>query len=150
MFLIGFGFTSLAFGADDALVEEGLAVYKKANCIGCHKWHGGGGGGYGGSARSLRETMLDDDNLAMLVRCGRPGTGMPFHVRSAYKGDSVDCYGATAEQLGDTVPPRARTFIRDAEVDAVVAYVLEKIKGKGEPTDDECHEFWGEGARECQ
>ena len=34
--------------------ELGRRVYEKANCVGCHKWHGGGGGGYGGAALSLR------------------------------------------------------------------------------------------------
>ncbi len=29
-------------------IEAGKRVYDKANCVGCHKWHGGGGGGYGG------------------------------------------------------------------------------------------------------
>lgn len=139
----------LSHGADDELVSQGLEVYKKANCVGCHKWHGGGGGGYGGSARSLRETELDDANLEMLIRCGRPGTGMPFHVRNAYKNKEKSCYGSTLEQFGDAAPPRARTFIRDPEVDAVVAYVLAKIKGQGEPTTEQCLAFWGEGAREC-
>lgn len=150
------GFLMLAFGSvvasasDDDLVTQGLTVYKKANCVGCHKWHGGGGGGYGGSARSLRETALDDVNLAMLIRCGRPGTGMPFHSRNAYKGKEKQCYGSTLEAFGDAAPPRARTFIRDAELDAVVAYVLAKIKGQGEPTVEQCNEFWGPEARECQ
>ena len=35
-------------------VETGQAIYKRANCVGCHKWHGDGGGGYGGAALSLR------------------------------------------------------------------------------------------------
>ena len=25
--------------------DLGRRVYEKANCVGCHKWHGGGGGG---------------------------------------------------------------------------------------------------------
>src|SRR5258707_6850619 len=28
--------------------DVGKAVFKRANCFGCHKWHGNGGGGYGG------------------------------------------------------------------------------------------------------
>ena len=24
--------------------EAGQAIYKRANCVGCHKWHGDGGG----------------------------------------------------------------------------------------------------------
>jgi hypothetical protein len=55
--------------------DLGRRVYEKANCVGCHKWHGGGGGGYGGAALSLRETMLDRADLIEMVRCGRPATG---------------------------------------------------------------------------
>ena len=42
--------------------KYGLQVYKKANCMGCHSWHGKGGGGYGGGS-SLRETLLDYDGI---------------------------------------------------------------------------------------
>ena len=43
--------------------DYGLSAYKKANCMGCHKWHGDGGPGYGGAALSLRETGLDREQL---------------------------------------------------------------------------------------
>ena len=59
-------------------LELGKRVYKKANCVGCHKWHGGGGGGYGGAALSLRATELDRAQLIEVVRCGRPAPGCPI------------------------------------------------------------------------
>ena len=43
--------------------EAGRAIFKRANCVGCHKWHGDGGGGYGGAALSLRKTELDNSRL---------------------------------------------------------------------------------------
>ena len=43
-------------------------VFQQANCIGCHKWHGGGGGGYGGDALSLRATQLDRDQISRIVK----------------------------------------------------------------------------------
>jgi len=64
--------------------SEGQRIYEKANCVGCHKWHGGGGGSYGGSALSLRDTQLNRDQVIEVVHCGRPGTGMPRHDRDAY------------------------------------------------------------------
>ena len=36
--------------------NAGKTVFSRANCVGCHKWHGNGGGGYGGDALSLRKT----------------------------------------------------------------------------------------------
>ena len=64
--------------------DLGRRVYEKANCVGCHKWHGGGGGGYGGAALSLRETALERGELIEVIRCGRPATRMPYHDRKAY------------------------------------------------------------------
>src|SRR2546429_3907927 len=38
--------------------SEGQRIYEKANCVGCHKWHGGGGGRLWGPAPSLPGTPL--------------------------------------------------------------------------------------------
>jgi mono/diheme cytochrome c family protein len=129
-------------------LELGKQVYEKANCVGCHKWHGDGGGGYGGAALSLRETALDRELLLEVVRCGRPATRMPYHDRNAYK--SVDCYGGmTRADLGADFPPKAATFLRAEEIEAVTDYVIGQVQGKGEPTYDDCVAFWGEGEKQC-
>ena len=66
--------------------SEGQRIYEKANCVGCHKWHGGGGGSYGGAALSLRDTQLNRDQIIEVIHCGRPGkacpvtTGMPTRI----------------------------------------------------------------------
>jgi mono/diheme cytochrome c family protein len=129
-------------------LELGKRVYERANCIGCHRWHGGGGGGYGGAALSLRETPLDREMLIEVIRCGRPLTSMPYHDRDAYRNNG--CFGGmTAADMGDDLPPRAATFLRDAEIEAVTDYVIEVQQGKGPPTVEDCIAYWGEGAREC-
>lgn len=138
-----------AVAAENAGQAAGKLVYEKANCVGCHKWHGGGGGGYGGAALSLRETGLDRQGLVEAVRCGRPATGMPYHDRTAWRGTERDCYDMTRSELGGDLPPKAATFLRDAEIEAVVDYVLAAIQGKGEPTREDCLAFWGENARQC-
>jgi hypothetical protein len=46
-----------------------------ANCVGCHKWHGGGGAATAGRRLSLRETVLERADLIEVIRCGRPATG---------------------------------------------------------------------------
>ena len=69
---------SMTFGPAYAQASDpGRRVYEKANCVGCHKWHGGGGGGYGGAALSLRETTLERGDLIEVIRCGRPATRIP-------------------------------------------------------------------------
>lgn len=129
-------------------LEAGKKIYKDANCIGCHKWHGGGGGGYGGAALSLRKTELDRDILIEVIKCGRPATRMPFHTRGAYK--AVDCYeGMTKADLGKDFPPKAAKLLRDEQVEAVTDYLLASLKGKGEATYEQCIDFWGDGARQC-
>ncbi len=128
---------------------EGKRVFQRANCVGCHKWHGGGGGGYGGDALSLRATQLDRDQIIETVTCGRPGTGMPYFQRGAYDGEAHPCYGMGRQELGKDIPVEATTFLRPNEVSAVADYVLSEVKGKGEPNYAECLAFFGEGSRVC-
>lgn len=132
-----------------AEVSQGRVVYEKANCVGCHKWHGGGGGGYGGAALSLRGTELDRDQLVEIVRCGRPGTGMPYYDRRAYR--DADCYnGMRLEDLAAGDAPRTPVlFLRPEQIQSVVTYVQTAIQGRGDVTKEECVAYWGQDAREC-
>lgn len=135
--------------APPADASPGRIVYEKANCVGCHKWHGGGGGGYGGAALSLRETGLDRDELVEIVRCGRPGTGMPYFDRRAYR--DADCYDGLkiADLPPSDVPRTPVLFLRPEQIEAVVTYVQTAIQGRGEVTKAECVAYWGADAREC-
>ena len=145
------GFASTVFAAQDTL-SEGRAVYVRANCVGCHKWHGDGGGGYGGAALSLRKTQLDKDEIMYTVMCGRPGTGMPFFRRDVYADDasaSHPCDGLTRHDLGDVGVAEATIFLRPPEIEAVATYVLTAIKDKGEPNLQDCVAFFGETSRVC-
>jgi mono/diheme cytochrome c family protein len=127
--------------------EAGMKIYKEANCVGCHKWHGDGGGGYGGAALSLRKTELNREQIIEVVSCGRPNTGMPYHERNAYA--EGHCYGLSEKDLGDSMPPKAPNPLRRSEIEAVADYVLQAIKGHGEPTLEECVAFWGEESKMC-
>ena len=85
----------------------------------------------------------------LTVQCGRPGTNMPYHDKRAY-GGKVDCYGLTAEQVGEDKPPKAIKFLSDRDIGAVADYVLTVLKGKPEePTLEECIAFWGSETRAC-
>jgi mono/diheme cytochrome c family protein len=128
---------------------EGKRIYEKANCIGCHKWHGEGGGGYGGAALSLRRTELDRDQIIEVIRCGRPHTGMPYHLRGAYDEASKPCFGLSRQDLAALMPPEATHFLRQTETEAVADYVLANIKGKGEVTHADCAAFFGTESRLC-
>ncbi|WP_376701178.1 c-type cytochrome [Bradyrhizobium australiense] len=127
--------------------NAGKAVFSRANCMGCHKWHGDGGGGYGGDALSLRKTELTKEQIIETVACGRPGTGMPFFVRGAY--DTTSCYDMTRQDVGERMPPEGGTFLRPNDIAAVADYVIAHVKGAGEPTYAQCTTFFGNTSRVC-
>jgi len=135
-----------ADSGQETQLAEGKRLFR-ADCAGCHKWHGGGGGGYGGAALSLRNTHLNRDQIIETVSCGRPGTGMPYHLRDAY--DSNKCYGLTKADIAKMMPPEAVTFLRPADIAVITDYVLARVKGRGEPNYAQCIEFFGEGSRVC-
>jgi hypothetical protein len=156
MFVIAIGMTGLTVGlarAEETEAQIGRAVYAKANCVGCHKWHGNGGGGYGGAALSLRKTQLDREQIITTVTCGRPGTGMPSFLRDVYADDAKEhpCYGYSQKDLtGDNHVAEAGTFLRPSEIEAVADYVITHIKGHGEPNLAECKQFFGNSSRVCE
>lgn len=131
--------------------EAGQAVYKRANCVGCHKWHGGGGGGYGGAALSLRKTELDKQQIMETVKCGRPGTGMPYFSRDSYPSDGASrCYNLTSEDLETVHIAQAGVFLGPEEIAAVAEYVINSIKGKGDPDLADCIAFFGDQSHACE
>ena len=136
--------------AEDArVIEFGKDIFKtKATCQFCHKWDASGDQGYGGNAPSLRKTGLTAEQVTETVKCGRPGTGMPFHDQFAYT--DKRCYGVTREQLGNDMPPEPNAFLNPHEIDAVVKYLFAKDVGRGPSTYDDCIDFWGKDTRECE
>lgn len=130
-------------------IAHGQDIFKaKAVCQYCHKWDGSGDQGYGGNAPSLRATKLNRAQVTETVKCGRPGTGMPFHDQYAYT--DKRCYGVTREQLGNNVPPEPNAFLNADEIDDVVDYLFAKVVGRGASTYEECVEFWGQDTRQCE
>ena len=139
--------------AEESEAQLGRATYARANCVGCHKWHGNGGGGYGGAALSLRKTQLDREQIVKTVTCGRPGTGMPSFLRGVYDDDAKEhpCYDFSQKDLtGDNHVAEAGTFLRPNEIEAVADYVLKNIKDHGDPDLAECVAFFGDTSRVCE
>jgi len=130
------------------VLEFGKEIFKsKAVCQYCHKWDASGDQGYGGNALSLRATQLTPEQLTDVVKCGRPGTGMPYHDRFAYTDER--CYGHTREEMGKDIPPAGSDFLSQREVDAVVKYLFAKAVGRGPATYEDCVDFWGKDTRQC-
>jgi hypothetical protein len=146
--LVAWAGTAAAQPTEDRQITFGKEIFKsKATCQYCHRWDGNGDQGYGGLALSLRKTQLTHDQLIETIRCGRPGTGMPYHDQFAYT--DKRCYGVTKADLGDQMPPQAVNFLAPREVEAVVAFIEAHIKGRGPATLEDCQYFWGTETKEC-
>ena len=84
------------------------------------------------------------------VKCGRPGTGMPYFSRDSYPSDGApQCYGLTTKDLETMHVAQAGVFLRPEEIEAVTDYVISSIKGKGDPNLADCVAFFGEGSKAC-
>ncbi len=138
-------------GEPGPLAAIGADLWKQGtNCSECH---GIMGNGVAEDPRSpaganFRETTLDAALIADIIRCGLPGTGMPYFVRNAYAGQNP-CYGTTLEALGTQAPPSGTPQVNARQSQALAQFILWKFAGKGEPTREECLELWGEGATLC-
>lgn len=131
-------------------VDYGLATAKRANCMGCHKWHGGGGPGYGGAAISLRKTQLNREQIVEVIRCGRPGTNMPYFGRQAFK--QKPCYEMTFEDFEgeeDNRPLKGKMSLNKRQMNAIADFVEAELQGR-ELTKAYCLKFFGKPARQCQ
>lgn len=126
--------------------ERGRVVYRSVGyCVTCHGWAGDGKSGTMLQAPvgpNLRDTGLETAELTEVIGCGRPGTPMPYHDRAAYRDGR--CFGmALSDFSPGTAPARGKTF-SDTDVANVVAYLEAHVIGLGEPTYEECAEFYGD------
>jgi mono/diheme cytochrome c family protein len=152
--VVGFAGSLLAQDAGDGFdarkVRLGKTIFSdKAQCFFCHGWAGDGvGNPQSDRGPSLRATELDHEQLAEVIRCGRPGARMPYHDRLAYTDDR--CYGVTGDELGADKPPQAFNALQQREVDAVIEYLSAKVIGRGAPTFEECEDYFGANTKVCE
>src|SRR5437660_3805519 len=109
-----------ARAAEPADLAAGFSLFRqKANCQACHGWAGDGRkmDSQMPDGANLRETTLDRQDLVLVIKCGRPGTGMPAFDRFAYSDGR--CYGlkqadlrASGQRMTD---PHATLQVREVE-----------------------------------
>src|SRR5262245_17195153 len=147
-FLQGHSYGQGADKIDEALVETGLRVWQgRAGCFNCHGWAGNGEAEFNyPRGANLRASSLDAGPVAEIVKCGRPGTQMPYHDRAAYT--DARCYGVTKNDLGDQTPPPG-TSLQTPQIEAVAAYVVARIKGRGPITKTECADYFKDNPGIC-
>ena len=152
--------TAAAPAADQVVVPENVAppdvargksVFQSVGiCVNCHGWDGDGLGKNPrspGVAAKLRETQLDTETLRMTVRCGIPGSQMPYHDAQAYVDNR--CYGMVMSDFAAGQQPNKGHTFREQDIENVVAYIEAKIKGKGPTTFQDCVDFWGSAVHAC-
>jgi Cytochrome C oxidase, cbb3-type, subunit III len=130
-------------------VKAGLVFWKTAGCADCH-------GPFADGDRedddfpigaNLRTTKLDPAALKMTIRCGRAGTGMPSFDEEAYT--TRECYGRPQANRPGNLQPTPRTLTLD-EIDAVIAYLQERIIGRGKITREECLSYYDDQPDTCE
>ena len=135
LFAAGSAFAQTA--EEKRAIDYGREIFKnKAQCQFCHKWDGSGDQGYGGNALSLRSTQLTREQMAMVVKCGRP---------------DKRCYGMDREMAGENMPIAGiNQTLNPSEIQSVVNYVFAEYVGRGPSTYDECVAFWGADTKQCE
>ena len=143
--IILFIFCKNIFGVNLEEHKYGLNVYKKGNCMGCHSWDGKGGGH--GAAVSLRNTELTINEIINVIKCGRPGTGMPYFLKKAYKEEK--CYDTTFEDYDESNRPvNSQKFLSSRQIEAVSIFVSEVLQNK-KLDKNYCEYFYEKGSKAC-
>jgi len=135
--------------ADASDVAEGMRLYlQKGDCQSCHGWAGDGRkmDSQMPDGSNLRETRLNRERLAQTIKCGRPGTGMPAFDKFAYTDGRC---GLKAADLKTPMTDPPATF-QPREIDLVVAFLMEKVVGKGPMDRAKCVAYWGSEVDACK
>jgi hypothetical protein len=146
------GSVAWAQAADPSDIAEGGRLFRqKANCQACHGWAGDGRkmDTQMPDGANLRETKLDRQDLVMVIKCGRPGTGMPAFDRFAYSDGR--CYGLKQADLrasGQQMPDPPST-LQVPEVEAIADFLVAKVVKQVPMDRDKCIEFWGSEVEVC-
>ena len=132
--------------------ERGKQIYQRVGvCVNCHGWAADGESGTNPMVHvqgsNLRQTKLDAQGLYDVIRCGIPGTQMPYHDQTSYKDDR--CNGLLMSDIApDQQPVKGKTFREEQMVD-LIAYLEKYVIGHGKPTYEECALYFESADKSC-
>src|SRR2546430_14418460 len=144
--------TVQAQAPDAADIAEGMRIFlQKGNCQACHGWAGDGRkmDNQMPDGANLRERQLDRETLLTIIKCGRPGTGMPAFDRLAYSDGR--CFGLKTADLRSrqlTMPDPPDTLALNT-MNLSVDFLLAKVVGKGPLDRAKCAEYWSSAVEAC-
>lgn len=131
--LLGAGAVLMAMaipaGAQDE-VTAGLRAWRGAGCASCHGTFGeGGGGGEQPEGPNLRRTALDRATLTETIKCGRPGSKMPFFLRGAYT--ETACWGVPVASAAPAEMTASGRLTGEA-INSMVEYLTARVVGQSD------------------
>ena len=145
--------TARAHIPDPADIAAGMRLFRqKGNCQACHGWAGDGRkmDSQMPDGANLRESALDREALIVLIKCGRPGSGMPAFDKFAYSDGR--CYGLKQADLKSPklqMPDPPATLLA-REIETIADFMLAKIVGKGAMDRAKCIDYWGSDVEACR
>ncbi|HEY2904871.1 MAG TPA: cytochrome c [Vicinamibacterales bacterium] len=134
---------------DTGDIAEGMRLYlQKGDCQSCHGWAADGRkmDSQMPDGSNLRETRLTRERLTQIIKCGRPGTGMPAFDKFAYTDGRC---GLKQTDLKTPMPDPPATF-QPREIDLLVGFLMEKVVGKGPMDRAKCIAYWGSEVDVCK
>jgi hypothetical protein len=136
--------------ADD--IAAGMRLFRqKGNCQACHGWAGDGRklDSQMPDGANLRESALGRAALILLIKCGRPGTGMPAFDKFAYRDGR--CYGLKQADLKakNLQMPDPPATLQAREIESLADFMFAKIIGKGAMDRAKCVDYWGSEVEAC-
>ena len=146
------GSTAFAQSVDPADIAAGGRLFRqKGNCQSCHGWAGDGRkmDSQMPDGANLRQSVLDRETLVTIIKCGRPGTGMPPFDKFAYSDGR--CYGLKQADLASPKyqMPDPPATLQSREVETMADFMLAKIVGKGAMNRAACIDYWGSDVEVC-
>ncbi len=137
---------------DAADVAEGMRLFQqKGNCQACHGWAGDGRkmDNQMPDGANLREIALNRDDLIVVIKCGRPGRGMPAFDKFAYSDGR--CYGMKRADLKsrELSMPDPPATLQPREIELLADFLFAKVIGKGSMDRVKCIEYWDSEVDVC-
>src|SRR5437879_3628511 len=137
---------------DASDIAEGMRLFlQKGNCQACHGWAGDGRkmDSQMPEGANLRASALDREALILLIKCGRPGSGMPAFDKFAYSDGR--CYGLKQADLRakNLQMPDPPATLQPREIEAIADFMFAKIIGKGPMDRAKCIDYWGSDVEAC-